>query len=623
MKKKMFGDKQNKQKSKEPKPKKQKPISEKRSERKKNRKKLEGQKRSEQKPRRQKKSRTGRQDQVIGMPLRNKSILFVAIMILLTAAATMLVAMPQVHSIMRDMTQNYIYDLADSNGRILDIEVYSYGVNVGLSEENLKELFENVEVKGVDNSYAYVVAADGNVVYHPSADLIGKPAKNEAILQAAKEINAGKEVEPGVANNKVDGEMKYEAYYVNPRGCFILVVSANEEDVLGTANVVAKVMAVSAGLASIVCLVIAFIGFQLMFAPLKKIAEIVSRMGDLNFTKVPELDKLCTNGDETGLMARSVCVVQDKLGKVVSELQGQSQQLYQSSDSLNSNAAATAETIGQINHAVHDMAEGATSQAVDTQAATESVIMIGNMVEETNREVAKFRKNVEVMHETGIEAVQTLKELEDINAEVKNSIEQIYRQTNITNESAMKIKDAILLITSIADETNLLSLNASIEAARAGEQGKGFAVVANQIQKLAEQSNDSAMKVQEITNMVMEDSVKAVQTMDKVKLIMESQMQKVDLTGSMFEKVQEEIDHSMDGITNIYEKTEGMDHARDNLLDIVQSLTAIAEENAAGTEEASASVTEVSVVVEDISSNAKQLQGVAQTLDEHMKEFRV
>ena len=527
MKKKMFGDKQNKQKSKEPKPKKQKPISEKRSERKKNRKKLEGQKRSEQKPRRQKKSRTGRQDQVIGMPLRNKSILFVAIMILLTAAATMLVAMPQVHSIMRDMTQNYIYDLADSNGRILDIEVYSYGVNVGLSEENLKELFENVKVKGVDNSYAYVVAADGNVVYHPSADLIGKPAKNEAILQAAKEINAGKEVEPGVANNKVDGEMKYEAYYVNPRGCFILVVSANEEDVLGTANVVAKVMAVSAGLASIVCLVIAFIGFQLMFAPLKKIAEIVSRMGDLNFTKVPELDKLCTNGDETGLMARSVCVVQDKLGKVVSELQGQSQQLYQSSDSLNSNAAATAETIGQINHAVHDMAEGATSQAVDTQAATESVIMIGNMVEETNREVAKFRKNVEVMHETGIEAVQTLKELEDINAEVKNSIEQIYRQTNITNESAMKIKDAILLITSIADETNLLSLNASIEAARAGEQGKGFAVVANQIQKLAEQSNDSAMKVQEITNMVMEDSAKAVQTMDKVKLIMRSEERRV------------------------------------------------------------------------------------------------
>ena len=123
--------------------------------------------------------------------------------------------------------------------------------------------------------------------------------------------------------------------------------------------------------------------------------------------------------------------------------------------------------------------------------------------------------------------------------------------------------------------------------------------------------------------MVMEDSAKAVETMDQVKLIMESQVQKVDLTGNMFVKVQEEIDHSMDGITKMYEKTESMDNERVNVVDIVQNLTSIAEENAAGTEEASASVTEVSVVLEDISTNAKQLQHVAQTIDEHMKEFKV
>ena len=283
----------------------------------------------------------------------------------------------------------------------------------------------------------------------------------------------------------------------------------------------------------------------------------------------------------------------------------------------------TAQTIGQINHAIHDMAEGASSQASDTQAATESVIVIGDMVKETNEEVARLRANVESMHESGTEAVKTLKELESINAEVKESFEQIFEQTNTTNESAMKIQDAIELITSIAEETNLLSLNASIEAARAGEQGKGFAVVANQIQKLAEQSNESAMKVQQITNSLMEDAAKAVKTMDQVKTVMDSQVQKVDLTGSMFAKVQAEIDNSISGITKIYEKTEGMDSARVNVVDVVQSLTAIAEQNAAGTEETSASVQEVNQVIDDMSDNAKQLNDVAQTIDEHMRKFTV
>lgn len=557
-------------------------------------------------------------------PLKFKSISFVALIILLTTAATILVAMPRIRSTLKDTTQNYMYDLAECNGKLLDIELTSYGVTVGLSGVKLKELFSEVKVKGVDNSSAYVVDTEGTVLFHSlEEDKVGQPVDNEVIAGIAEKINTGEMVEPGVATYEQNGDSQYVAYYVNPNGCFVFAVGADESDVMGTANYVGEVMVVSACIVALICLIIAFTGFQFMFAPLKKIADIISRMGELDFVTVPELEKLRRSNDETGLMARTVCIVQEKLSRVVTELQVQSRQLYRSSDNLSGNATMTADTVGDISRAVHDIAKGANSQAGQTQAATDSVLLIGDMVRETNNEVTQLRNNVQVMHESGIEVVQTLKELEDINAEVKSAVEQIYEQTNTTNESAKKIKDAILLITSIADETNLLSLNASIEAARAGEQGKGFAVVANQIQKLAEQSNESAMKVQEITNMVMEDSEKAVETMDKVKLIMDTQMQKVDLTGSMFTKVQDEINHSIEGITKISQKTEGMDTARVNVVDIVQSLTAIAEQNAAGTEETSASVTEVSLIVDDISDNAKQLQDVAKTIEEHMKEFKV
>lgn len=562
-------------------------------------------------------------EKLVKIPLKFKSIVFVVAMISLTMTIMICVAMPAISDSMKEIVEGYMFDVAESSGQLLDVEVSSRGDKAALEPERLEEHFKDVKLEGVASSYVYVVSPNGTMLYHPTAEKIGKPVENAVITKVVEEIKSGKVPEPAVVTYEFKGSKKYAGYYVNDNANYILVVSADEADIMDSVSYVGKVMGVSGGIASVIGLILVFLVFSYLFGPLRKIAEVVSQMGQLNFTKIPEMEKLCKSSDETGLMARAVNNVQAQLATVVMELKNSSEALYQSSDNLSGNAAVTAETIEQINHAVHDMAEGASSQAVDTQTATESVILIGNMVEEANKEVSKLRKNVQVMHESGEEAVKTLKELEEINAEAKGSIEQIYQQTNTTNESAMKIKDAIALITSIAEETNLLSLNASIEAARAGEQGKGFAVVASQIQKLAEQSNESAMKVQEIVDMLMEDSAKAVDTMDKVKVIMDSQMQKVDVTGSMFTKVQEEIERSMDGITKIHSETEKMDEARINVVDVVQNLTAIAEENAAGTEQTSASVTEVSTIVEDISGNAKQLHDVAQTIDEHMKEFTV
>ena len=199
----------------------------------------------------------------------------------------------------------------------------------------------------------------------------------------------------------------------------------------------------------------------------------------------------------------------------------------------------------------------------------------------------------------------------------------IYEQTNTTNESAMKIRTATSLITSIAEETNLLSLNASIEAARAGEQGRGFAVVASQIQKLAEQSNDSARQIENIIDSLIEDSQKSVATMEDVKKIMESQSESVDRTNERFTHVRNGITQSLDGVNQIADKTKRLDEARVNVVDVVQNLTAIAEENAASTEETSASVTEVSTIVYSISENAAKLKEVAEHLEQSMSIFKI
>ena len=240
-----------------------------------------------------------------------------------------------------------------------------------------------------------------------------------------------------------------------------------------------------------------------------------------------------------------------------------------------------------------------------------------------NEEVTELRNNAEEIRLADEKASDTLKRLNEINEKARHSIDVISEQTNTTNVSATKIREATTLITSIAEETNLLSLNASIEAARAGEQGRGFAVVASQIQKLAEQSNDSARQIESIIDKLIEDSEKAVATMEEVTEIMNTQSEHVSQTEESFTHVQKGLDKSMEGIDNIAKRTQQMDTARSNVVDVVQNLTAIAEENAASTEETSASVTEMSNIVQNIAEGASRLYQIAGNLEQEMKKFRV
>lgn len=243
------------------------------------------------------------------------------------------------------------------------------------------------------------------------------------------------------------------------------------------------------------------------------------------------------------------------------------------------------------------------------------------MIEETNNEVEKLRNNARSMRDSGDKALNILAELNNINQKTKEAIQTIYEQTNMTNESALKIKEATDIITDIAEETNLLSLNASIEAARAGEQGRGFAVVASQIQKLAEQSNDSARQIADIINLLITDSEKTVETMEDVKAVIEQQNEHVINTGKAFMEVKTGIDSSVESVREITAKTKQLDDARVKVVDVVQNLTAIAEENAASTEETSASASEVGAIMGTISDNAQQLNTIADELKNSIKQF--
>lgn len=373
---------------------------------------------------------------------------------------------------------------------------------------------------------------------------------------------------------------------------------------------------------TVVCSVIGIVVVNSMIRRIRHGAEIVEAVAEGNLT-VTVHEKELRVRDEVGDIDRAIANLQKRLSDIVSDIHEMCKNVNSASQSLSGHAEMSSSHLSQIDTAVNEIAQGAGTQAEETQETTENVIVMGDMIEKNNSQIENLNVNAEEMTKAGDSAIDTLKELETINGKTKNAIDVIYEQTNTTNESAMKIREAINLITDIAEETNLLSLNASIEAARAGEQGRGFAVVAGQIQKLAEQSNESARKIEAIVASLIEDSDKAVETMNEVRQIMEEQSEKVDKTSSMFRQLKTGIDQSVNAVDVIAESTKEIDKTRVSVVDSCQSLTSIAEENAASTEETSAAVSELTGLMEKITSDSRSLKQIAEDLYEEFQFFKI
>lgn len=327
-------------------------------------------------------------------------------------------------------------------------------------------------------------------------------------------------------------------------------------------------------------------------------------------------------GDELGDMARGVQTLQNELLHVMSKVKESSGVLYDAGKELSTMASQTSNTADEIGHAVEDISKGAVSQAEEIETASARVGEMGNIIGKIVNSVGALDVTSGNMKSAGDQSASIIKDLSHSNDRTMDAIERIGKQVNATNESANKISEAIEIITSIAEETNLLSLNASIEAARAGEQGKGFAVVANQIQKLAEQSNESAQRIAEIIKELLEDSKNTVAVMNEVQEIVNEQQSKLRETQRQFGNVSQGIDSSRDETSGIKGQTELCDSARTKVVDVITNLSAISEENAAATQQTTASMQELNATINLLAESAGNLTALSEALEEEIKFFR-
>ena len=346
---------------------------------------------------------------------------------------------------------------------------------------------------------------------------------------------------------------------------------------------------------------------------LNKVAE-----GKLNFAVS---EKMVTRGDEVGNIARSINSLLHEFIEIVNNLHGSSNTLTDFSENIRENFMAINGSISEINNAVEEVATSATTQANATQDVAEQMNEMGHAVEKSSENIGTLKQITGEMETTNHEVSETLDSLVSISNSTRESIEIVQRQTNDTNQSAMEIQSVVNFISSIADQTNLLSLNASIEAARAGEQGRGFAIVADEVRQLAEQSRQSADQIEGIVRKLIENSNNSVDAMNVVMEDIHIQHDKLNQTKDVFENLRSEISDVTSAVDGIANEIDSIDQAKNKVFDDLGDLAAISEENAASAEETSATMAHLSELVNECNNAVGELGEISNSLEGNVKKF--
>jgi len=312
-----------------------------------------------------------------------------------------------------------------------------------------------------------------------------------------------------------------------------------------------------------------------------------------------------------------------KLREIVGSFQQSAHELNEAGASLDSMASQSSTATDEISRAVEEISHGAVSQAEEIESASGQIAAMGAVIEDIVSNVKNLSEASESMTSAGNASLETMQKLSDSNDRTSHAINNIGEQIQLTNESIKKISVATELITSIASQTNLLSLNASIESARAGEAGRGFAVVATEIQKLAVQSNDAAVEIQQIIGNLITESQKTMNEMQDAEVLMREQQEKLGDTKEKFDEVNVGIDVSKEQTQQIRVYVDSCDSARAAVIDVITNLSAISQENAASAEETTASMEELNATINVLAGEAVKLKEIAAQLKEEMSFFRV
>ena len=516
----------------------------------------------------------------------------------------------------------------ESNGQVMGVA----GLDVSLA--GLTSIIQQVKIGKTGE--AFLVDSKGIILTDSTkSSMIGKN-----IAEHYAQFQPVFEKESGLLEYEEDGKVKVAHFSTNPYTDWKIIVSIEKEDLFAMHSVLrdikldnqdqlVRIEKLGANFVLLIALIgISFTLFGIFAAFVisnrisKRVSTIQQAMSEVSKGDLTKQLKT-KEGDEIEELAKNFNAMSEQLKNIVTKNTELVKKMQMASANL---ASVSEETIAQTTNVaffVEDIADSSIRQNEDIQEATSIVHTFSDSITQVIKNSERVSQSVNhTSHviEEGQRAVTELAGTSEKNLHVSQvvsqNIEELNHQINEITAFTASIKG-------IAQQTNLLSLNASIEAARSGETGRGFQVVANEVKKLAEESSKSANKIEKIIQKIAEQVTVSVQNMNETEKIAQAQHEMVEKTKRSFTAIHE-------NIRTILEKNQEMDRAmvtidenKDILISTIENISMISEKSAVNAHTANATTQEQLLAIEEITNAIQELNEMTESLTIEIDSFKI